>query len=222
MWIPTGVYVRPTSIPDLYKRFTLGLQLIHAHVICWWHKLFCTNAKLDILVNKINVKLVKIYTWVRVNKLSLNIEKTIFMLFTPMGFPRNMDCISIDGHMIEVEQTKFLGVILDNKLNCHALCQYICGKMSKGIGIIIKTRKVFNETTLLSLYNSLILPCVSYCLHVLGKAYDTHLNMSWCYETKLYGSLLVYLRAQMLIIYIWHLIYSLSKNLCPCYEHIHV
>ena len=88
-----------------------------------------------------------------------------------------MNCINIDGHRIEeVRQTKFLGVILDNKLNWHAHCEYICGKMSKGIGIIIKARKVFNETTLLSLYNSLILPYVSYCIHVWGKAYDTHLK----------------------------------------------
>ena len=48
--------------------------------------------------------------------------------------------------------------------------------MSKGICIIIKARKVYNETTLLSLYNSLILPYVSYCIHVWGKAYDTHLK----------------------------------------------
>ena len=147
--------------------------------------LFCTNAKLDILVNEINVELNKIYTWVRVNKLSLNIEKTNFMLFTPKGFSRNMDCISIDSHKIEeVKQTKFLGVILDNKLNWHAHCEYICGKISKGIGIIIKARKVFNETTLLSLYNSLILPYVSYCIHVWGKAYDTHLKHVMVLQNK--------------------------------------
>ena len=127
--------------------------------------LFCTNAKWDILVSETNVEL-KIYIWVRVNKLYLNIEKTNFMLFTPKGFSRNMDCISIDGHKIEeVTQTKFLGVIIDNKLNWHAHCEYICGKISKDIGIIIKARKVFNETTLLSLYNSLILPYVSYRMH---------------------------------------------------------
>ena len=139
--------------------------------------LFCTNDKLDILISEINVELVNIHTWVRVNKLSVNIEKTNFMLFTPNSFSRNRNCINIDGHSIEeVRQTKFLGVILDNKLNWHAHCEYICGKMSKGIGIIIKARKVFNETTLLSLYKSLILPYASYCIHVWGKAYDTHLK----------------------------------------------
>ena len=112
-----------------------------------------------------------------VNKLSLNIEKTNVMLFTPKGFSRNMICINIDGHRTEEDrQTKFLGIILDNKLNWHAHCEYICGKMPKGIGIIIKARKVFNETTLLSLYNSLILPYVSCCNHLWGKVYDTHLK----------------------------------------------
>ena len=48
--------------------------------------------------------------------------------------------------------------------------------MSKGIGIIIKSRKVFNEATLLSLYNSLILPYGSYCIHGRGRAYGTHLK----------------------------------------------
>ena len=98
--------------------------------------LFCTNDKFDILVSEIDVKLINIHKWVKINKLSLNIEKTNFMLFTPNGFSRNMNCINIDGHRIEeVRQTKFLGVILDNKLNWHAHCEYICGKMSKGIGL---------------------------------------------------------------------------------------
>ena len=83
------------------------------------------------------------------NKHSLWTQKKIVICAN--GFSRNMNCISIDGHRIEeVRQTKFLGVILDNNLNWHARCEYICGKMSKGISIIIKARKVFIETTLLS------------------------------------------------------------------------
>ena len=150
--------------------------------------LFCTNDKLDVRVNDINVELVKIFTWVRVNKLSLNIEKTNFMLFTPKGFSRNIDHISIDGQRIEeVRHTKFLGMILDNKLNWHAHCEYICGKMSKGIGIIIKARKVFNEAALLSLYKSLMLPYLSYCIHVWGKTYGTHIKHVLVLQTKPYG-----------------------------------
>ena len=59
-----------------------------------------------------------IYLWVEANKLSLNIDKTYFMLLTPKRFSRNMDDIIIDGKQImEVNETKFLGVIIDNNLN---------------------------------------------------------------------------------------------------------
>ena len=49
--------------------------------------LFCTYDKLDILVNEINVELVKVLTWVRVNKLSLNIEKTNLCHLPQKVFP---------------------------------------------------------------------------------------------------------------------------------------
>ena len=48
--------------------------------------------------------------------------------------------------------------------------------ISKGIGIILKSRKVFNMKTLLSLYHTFAYPYLSYCIHVWGKAYEIHLN----------------------------------------------
>ena len=88
-----------------------------------------------------------------------------------------MGNILIDGHQIsEVKETKFLGVIIDNNLKWSAHIQYRSRQISKGIGVMVKARKVFERNTLLSLYNSLILPYLNYCIHVWGKDYNTHLN----------------------------------------------
>ena len=96
---------------------------------------------------------------------------------TPKCFPRAMGNILIDGHQIsEVKETKFLGVIVNNNLKWCAHIQYISRKKSKGICVMVKARKVFEQNTLLSLYNSLMLPCLNYYIHVWGKAYNTHLN----------------------------------------------
>ena len=128
--------------------------------------LFCTGTDLKDMIRQINEEMVKIYAWVNANKLSLNIDKTNFMLFMPKSFSHWTDHIVIN-------QTRIQEV---NKLKWSAHITYITKKISKGIGIILKARKVFNMETLLSLYHTFICPYLSYCIHVWGKAYNTHLN----------------------------------------------
>ena len=48
--------------------------------------LFCTGTDLKEIIRLVNEELSKIYYWVNANKLSLNIDKTNFMLFTPKMF----------------------------------------------------------------------------------------------------------------------------------------
>ena len=42
--------------------------------------------------------------------------------------------------------------------------------------LLSKPERSLNKNTFFSLYNSLILPYLNYCIHVWGKAYETHLN----------------------------------------------
>ena len=51
--------------------------------------------------------------------------------------------------------------------------KYISGKIAKGIGAITKARKVLSPATLLSLYNSIIMP-IRPTVYTFG-GYDTHL-----------------------------------------------
>ena len=78
---------------------------------------FCNGPNLDELIEKNNEEMKLIYKWVSVNKLSLNIEKTNFMLFTPKNFSCLKETVVINNHSIkEVCHIKFLGVIIDNKI----------------------------------------------------------------------------------------------------------
>ena len=91
--------------------------------------LFCTSRNIDSLVNEINDEMSKSFSWVKANKLSLNIDETNFMLFTPKDFSITMGNILIDGHQIsEVKETKFLGVFIDSNLKRSAHIQYISRK----------------------------------------------------------------------------------------------
>ena len=80
--------------------------------------LFIKEKNIINLVNKTNLELEKISEWFKVNKLSLNVKKTNFILFRGKK-PIEMGDLSIkiDNTVIErVTKTKFLGVIINETL----------------------------------------------------------------------------------------------------------
>ena len=83
--------------------------------------------------------------------------------------------ISIDKNSINrVEHTKFLGVIIHQNLSWQAHIKAISSKIATSTGIIIKSRQFFFSNTLCTLYNSLILPYLQYCLIIWASTYSSH------------------------------------------------
>ena len=107
----------------------------------------------SLLEEEMNGELCKVTTWLKVNKLSLNITKTHSMLFSnsPMC-TGSKHLIEIDGIIIEtVNCTKCIGVIVDNKLTWTQHINELCNIVAKGIGIIRKVRHILNRKTLVNL-----------------------------------------------------------------------
>ena len=138
---------------------------------------FATGYNLNDIISQINKEIDNVYAWVKANKLSLNIDKTNFMLFTPKCVPRTIKGVFIAGtRIMEVTEIKFLGVIIDYKLTWSPHITYISKKVAKGVGIILKARKLFDQDTLLTLYYTFVYPYLNYCIHVWGKAYNVHIH----------------------------------------------
>ena len=58
-------------------------------------------------------------------------------------YNKNEIKITVDSIIVEqVDQTKFLGVFIDSRLNWTTHINHISKKISKNIGIITKARKV--------------------------------------------------------------------------------
>ena len=85
--------------------------------------------------------------------------------------------IEIDNQKIMyTTKTKLLGVVIDHKLNWKDHISYISDKIARGLGIIIKARKCFTKTAMLSLYHYFIYPYLIYCNRVWGCACTTHVK----------------------------------------------
>ena len=123
-----------------------------------------------------NRELEKLSIWLTANKLSLNISKTHYMVFDRGKEKTDQYSLFLNNILIDrVKYTKFLGVIIDEKLNWTHHISYIKNKISKGFGIILRARKFFTKSTLLKLYNSFVLPYLIYCVEIWGNASEIHI-----------------------------------------------
>ena len=141
--------------------------------------LFMSGTNVSDMSLIVNDELTKIMKWMKINKLSVNIEKTNYMIFRKKRkqLPNNIPRLCMDGTSIKkIDTVRFLGVKLDENLSWINHIAHVKSKIARGIGVISKARKYFNTRVLVSLYYSLIYPHLIYCVEVWGCAHKTYLK----------------------------------------------
>lgn len=140
--------------------------------------MFVIGRNPDELINIMNNEMTKIVDWLRINKLSLNLMKTHFMIFrrsrTKLTISKSLVIDNVTIQM--VKETKFLGMIIDEHLNFGAHITNIKQKVSRGLGVLFKAKRYVHECTLLTLYYAFIYPYYTYCITIWGNTYSTYLD----------------------------------------------
>ena len=139
--------------------------------ILYKHKDLITGARV------MNSELEIISMWFKINKLSLNISKTNFMIFHPLQRKIGSVDLFIDGnHIALVKNAKFLGINIDSNLTWKHHIDVLCSKISRVIGILFKISSFVPSYIVKSLYDSLIHSHLSYCNIIWGNTFPSYLN----------------------------------------------
>ena len=98
--------------------------------------LFYSNKNITTLFEFVNKELIKINTWFKTNKLSLNANKTKYVFFhkarKKKNLPITFPILKINDTEIKREQSiKFLGVMIDENLTWRNHIDLIENKISK-------------------------------------------------------------------------------------------
>ena len=119
--------------------------------------------------------MVDVYMYI-LNKLSLNASKSSYMIIS------NHKDASVHPEILigttklpQTHSAKFLGIDVDDKLTWSTHIKNIEKKISSAIFIIRNIRYKINQTTALRLYDTLILPHLTYCNSIWGNTFKTHL-----------------------------------------------
>ena len=129
------------------------------------------------LFNVCNRGLEMFSDWCIANRLSVNIHKTKFMVFSNRSIPAILPNLFLNGAPLDrVSSIRFLGIELDHNLKFDLHINNIANKISKINGIIYKMRGNFPRYILTKLYFSLIEPHLNYCSIIFGNSYQNHLD----------------------------------------------
>ena len=127
---------------------------------------------------KLNKDLENIHQWLLANKLTLNMDKTEYMI---AGSRQRIDKIENDpdirlgnDNIKRVKETKTLGIIIDDQLKWNTHINNVVAKVSRAIGLIRRMKMFVPQATLISVYNAIVQPHFDYCSLVwdIGNAYS--------------------------------------------------
>ena len=130
------------------------------------------------LIKIVNRELRSVKKWLDANKLSLNIDKTNFIIFHSSSSSVPSDAVVKIGkkHIKRVKFVKFVGLLLDEHLSWKYHLSELSKKLARTCGIFFRIRNLLPLDVLLCLYNALFLSFLQYGLIVWGGTYASYIE----------------------------------------------
>ena len=138
--------------------------------------MFVKGNSIDDLFNSANLGCLQISNWFQCNRLTINYDKSAFMLFFPTKddeqfIKDNALTISIDNRLIcRVTDNKFLGIFIDENLTFKRHINYVTCKVNSINSMLFKRREYLPASTRHNVYFGLIQSRIKYGIEVYASA----------------------------------------------------
>ena len=140
--------------------------------------IFYSNKCLKTVNEVIQAEINKVSEWLNVNKLSLNITKTKFIVFRSSNKKPKYDVkITMNNKSIEqVRKTNFLGIIIDEYLTWNDHIAKVANRIIRASSIAAKVRHFLNRNAIKLIYYALVYSYLIYGNLIWGNTYKTRIQ----------------------------------------------
>lgn len=142
-------------------------------------------SNIEQLINNLNAELDHVSEWFQINRLSLNVSKSAYIIFGRTSYNIHDSIVKIGGEILQkVESTKFIGVEVDSNLNWKQHIQKIEKYLSCVVGMMFRLKYKLTKKAILLIYDSLIYSKIHYCNIVWASNYKTNLSKIFSLQKK--------------------------------------
>ena len=136
-----------------------------------------SSNSLDSLEKDVNEELHIVHQWFTDNELTLHPDKTKYIIMNHSNLPTNNIQINLNGSILEqcgrnqiCKTIKFLGILIDDKLNWKAHINMVCSKIRKNIYCLIRLKNTLSLKHKMQIYTAIIKPHLDYGLAIWGNS----------------------------------------------------
>ena len=177
--VPQGSSLGPLLFLIYINDFRLSLKQTTSGHFADDTFIMYNSKKLKTIETIINTDLKQVVKWLRLNKLSLNADKTELIFFHSQRNSMSYENISIqfDGKKLyPVDKVKYLGMYLDKYLSWNYHLENLCQKLSRANGVISKLRHNVPIEICLQVYYAIFYSYLTYGCILWGLTVEENLK----------------------------------------------
>ena len=187
MWSTTGKCSRTTTVHYIYTN-DLPTSLSHSKSILFADDttIYSTSQNPSTTQNNIENDMCALSDWFCANKLSLNAQKTNFIVFSPKNKPTNITSLNLENQIIQkVNCAKFLGIFIDDELKWSVHINHVLKRVSSGSYALHSVKIFLSRDNMKTLYYSIIHSHLSYGTLLWGSAFQYRLHQLEVIQKKI-------------------------------------